>query len=571
MQKRWVLKSVERKDKIEVLSKDLGINHILSLLLIQRNIESFEQARCFFRPDFQNLHDPFAMKDMGKAIDRIQQALLLDQKILIYGDYDVDGTTAVALLYNFFENENANIGFYIPDRYKEGYGISKEGIDYAVANGYALIIAVDCGIRSINEIEYAKGLNLDFIIADHHLPGTTLPDAFAVLDPKRHDCPYPYKELSGCGIAFKIAQAYLQRKKRSPEPLKKYLDLVAISIAADIVPITGENRNLAQLGMKVIREEPNLGIKKLIELCKRPAESISFSDLGFQIGPRINAAGRINHGKEAVELLISKNSIKAQEIAISINHCNETRKNLDQEITQHALRIIEQDSTYSQKMSTILYHPEWHKGVIGIVASRLIEHFYRPTIVFTKSNGLITGSARSIYGIDMHYLLEQCKDLLVKFGGHTFAAGMTLVEENIEAFQERFNEILDRTADPQLLFRRVSIDCILNLGQIDSKFINILKQFEPFGPENPRPLFMSKNLEICGSPYIIGTNHLKFSVKQSDSLIFDCIGFNLGEYVDLLSSGIPFEMCYTIEENSWNGKSHIQLNVREIRKEATNN
>lgn len=571
MQKRWVLKSIDDKEKIQSLAKELNISPLLSLLLIQRKVETYEDARVFFRPEFKRLHNPFLMKDMDKAIERIEKAIALEEKILIYGDYDVDGTTAVALISDFLKNYHAHIDCYIPDRYKEGYGITNTGIDYAHQQGYTVILALDCGIRSVKEVEYARSLGIDFIIGDHHLPGDKLPQAIAVLDPKRKDCSYPYKELPGCGIAFKIAHAFLAHRDLPLDSLYNYLDLVTIAIAADIVPMTGENRTLSQLGFSKLNSKPCIGLQALFNLNPKPKDRIGMGDLVFQIAPRINAAGRMDHALQVVKLLTCQSKIEAIELAKQIDDLNEKRKLLDREITEEALSLLESEPDGEESpMATILYQAHWHKGVIGIVASRLIEHFHRPTIILTKSNGQLTGSARSISGIDIHQLLTQCQDLLVKFGGHTFAAGMTLEESNLKLFKEKVNKTLQKTIDPKVLIRKIHIDSLIKFEQIDQKFINIIRQFEPHGPGNTRPVFMSTGVQLAGSPYIVGTNHLKLVVKQSDSAIFDCIGFDMGSEIDRVIQSKSLEICYSIEENVWNGITTVQLNLKAIREAVQN-
>jgi single-stranded-DNA-specific exonuclease len=504
------------------------------------------------------------MKDMEVAIDRIELAIQTGEKILIYGDYDVDGTTSVALTYSFLRKHHSEIDFYIPDRYREGYGISTQGIDYASEHGYSLIIALDCGIKSVDKIAYANEKGVDFIICDHHLPGDVLPAAIAVLDPKRSDCEYPYKELSGCGIGFKLIQAYAQKNDLPFEEISAYLDLVACSIASDIVPITGENRVLAWFGLHKLNTDPCKGLTALMNLSGRK-DDLTITDVVFTIGPRINAAGRIDDAKHAVNLLIADNDAIAFEKGEIINTKNTERKEHDSLITEQALALIDTNPDLIARKTTVVYNQDWHKGVIGIVASRLTEKYYRPTIVLTNSNGLAAGSARSVIGFDLYEALSECSDLLEQFGGHKYAAGMTMKTENIPAFQQRFEEVVSRTITDEQLIQSIIIDTEIALNHIDAKFFRILKQFEPFGPQNMAPIFLSRNVYTYGSASLAGTNHLKMSVQQDDQTYFNCIGFGLGEFLPMINSGAPFDICYTIEENVWKEKRSIQLNIKGIR------
>jgi len=565
MQKRWVLKPKKNTDKTNKLQQELGINPIIAELLINRNVETFDQAKEFFRPSLSLLLDPFLMKDMDKAIERIERAIGNKEKILIYGDYDVDGTTAVSVVYSFFRNFNSGMEYYIPDRYSEGYGISTQGIDYAEANGFSLIIALDCGIKANDKVDYANSKGIDFIIGDHHLPGDQLPNAFAVLDPKRSDCPYPYKELSGCGIGFKIVQAFILQNKMDMELAYQYLDLVAVSIASDIVPITGENRLLTHFGLKKLNSNPSFGLKALIDLSSNKTGTFSVNDIVFQIGPRINAAGRIDHAKDAVQLLISKSLKEAKEFSLNIDDQNNARKEFDLNITEEALRLLNDNTILQQRKTTVLYKEDWHKGVIGIVASRLTEKYYRPTIILTRTNGHIAGSARSVVGFDLYEALSECADLLDQFGGHKYAAGLTMPTENVTLFQERFEQVVSRTIKPEMLQQEVLIEKEINFNDIDTKFFRLLRQFEPYGPQNEAPIFLTKQVTFAYPAYIVGGIHLKFSVKQPDSITYDCIGFGLGEFVDQINSGQPFDICYSIEENNWRGKKNLQLNVKAIK------
>lgn len=565
MQKRWVLKPKNDSNKISKIQSELGVTPIVARLLVNRGIDTFEQSKAFFRPSLEELPDPFLMKDMDIAISRIERAIGNNEKILIYGDYDVDGTTAVAVVYSFFRAFHSRIEYYIPDRYAEGYGISTQGIDYAADNDFSLIIALDCGIKALDKVDYANTRGVDFIIGDHHLPGDTIPDACAVLDPKRVDCPYPYKELSGCGIGFKIIQAFIKKNEMNMDEAYQYLDLVAVSIASDIVPITGENRILTHFGLKKLNTNPSVGLQALIDLSSNRTGIFSINDIVFQIGPRINAAGRIDHAKGAVNLLISKSKDEASNYSAMVDDQNNLRKDFDLRITEEALAIIENSESDKLKKSTVLYKSDWHKGVIGIVASRLTERYYRPTIILTETNGHIAGSARSVVGFDLYEALSECSDLLDQFGGHKYAAGLTMQEKNISLFQARFEEVVQRSIKPEMLQQEVSIDAEIELKDIDNKFYRILKQFEPFGPQNEAPIFVSKNVQIHGSAYIVGSNHLKFTSLQEGSPSFDCIAFGLAEHINHLNSKKPFDICYSIEENNWRGKKNLQLNIKGIR------
>ncbi len=564
MNKRWSLKDNADEGEVKHLSDCLKIDTVLSTLLLQRGIKTYDEARLFFRPDDRHLHDPFLMAGMEKAVLRIENAIANKEKILVYGDYDVDGTTAVALVYSFFKKLYNNLEYYIPDRYREGYGVSTQGIDYAAQHGFSLIIALDCGIKSVNKVAYANGKNIDFIICDHHLPGASLPEAVAVLDPKRDDCDYPFKELSGCGIGFKLVQAYAEKNDIPFEDVTCYLDLVAISIGCDIVHITGENRVLARLGLQKINENPCLGVKTLMEVAGK-GNNYSISDIVFLLGPRINAAGRIDDAKHAVELLISCNEEAAKEKSLLINTKNTERKGHDTQITDEALSLISNNETLINRKSTVVFNENWHKGVIGIVASRLTETYFRPTIVLTRSNGHVAGSARSVPGYDLYEALCGCSDLLIQFGGHRYAAGLTMHPENVEAFSHKFEEVVSATINPNHLIQQIPIDAELRLEQIDPKFFRILSQFAPFGPENMSPVFLTKNVYVSGIAGLVGENHLKMVVIQHGSPGFSCIGFNLGEYVSNIRQDTPFDICYTIEENTWQEKRSIQLNIKGIR------
>ncbi len=580
MEKRWVFKKQGDKEAIKTLQKDLGVNFHIANLLAQRGIATFDEAKAFFRPQLSDLHDPFLMMDMDKAIDRIETAITNKEKILIYGDYDVDGTSAVALVYSVLKEFYYDLDFYIPDREKEGYGISLKSIDYASDNNFKLIIALDCGIKASHEVAYAAEKSIDFIIGDHHRPGDELPKAVAVLDPKRDDCSYPYKELSGCGIGYKLAQAFYQHRNVPLERLESYLDLVAVSIASDIVPITGENRILAFYGLKIINSKPRPGIEAILRysnVCKENGQfanngfffnrELTINDLVFLVGPRINAAGRIESGKKSVELLVTTDIEDALTVGALVNNNNIERKSLDTFATQQALEFIANDDFLSKSKSTVVYNPEWHKGVIGIVASRLTETYYRPTIVLTLSNGFITGSARSVKDFDVYDAIEACNDLLEHFGGHKYAAGLSMKPENLDLFIERFEEVVSSTIKDKMLVPEIEIDDSLVLTDINPKFYKVLKQFAPFGPDNLAPIFYTENVRDSGYSRIVGSNHLKLSIFHPDisSLPYSGIAFQQGEYYPLISKGMAFSICYHIEENDWNGKVSLQLAVKDIR------
>ncbi|TKC12067.1 single-stranded-DNA-specific exonuclease RecJ [Pedobacter polaris] len=564
MEKRWAQVDQGAKEISETLARELNIDQCLAQILVQRGITNFEDARYFFRPTLTQLHDPFLMKDMEQAITRITSALENEEKILVYGDYDVDGTTSVALTYSFFSQFTREIAYYIPDRHKEGYGISTAGIDFAAANGFTLIIALDCGIRSVDKIAYANTLGIDFIICDHHLPGEILPEAIAVLDPKRADCEYPFKELSGCGIGFKLAQAYCQANDLPDEMYEQYLDLCMVSIAADIVPIVDENRVMAHFGLVKLNENPCCGLKALMQISGK-TESYSITDVVFLLAPRINAAGRMGDAKDAVKMLLSDEVILADEQSTFINAQNTERRSFDQNITLEALAIIQESEILVNRKTTVVYQKDWNKGVIGIVASRLTETYYRPTIVLTESNGNYTGSARSVVGYDLYEALLSCSELLEQFGGHKYAAGLTIKPENLGLFSDKFEEVVSSTISPNLLIPEIKIDCEIELSQIDAKFYRILMQMAPFGPQNMAPVFVSKGVTLVGNPQIVGTNHLKLSIKQQNSAIFESIAFGLGEFENILLPNKPFSICYTIEENVWKDKKRLQLNIKGIK------
>ena len=564
MNKRWALREQADFSEAAQLAAGLNIDIVLSSLLINRGIRNFEDARLFFRPDERHLHDPFLMAGMEAAILRIESAIANNEKVLIYGDYDVDGTTAVALVYRFFKKYIDHLDYYIPDRYNEGYGISTRGIDFAAEHDFSLVIALDCGIKSVDKIAYANSKGVDFIICDHHLPGETLPEAIAVLDPKRPDCEYPFKELSGCGIGFKLVQAFTEKNNIPFEEVSCYFDLVAISIACDIVHINGENRVLAHLGLQKINSNPSIGVKTLMEIAGKTG-NYTISDVVFLLGPRINAAGRIDDAKHAVALLTATEESVAKEKSWLINEKNTERKGHDVQITDEALGLIDNDEVLIGRNSTVVFNENWHKGVIGIVASRLTEKYYRPTIVLTRSNGYVAGSARSVVGFDLYEALVDCSDLLIQFGGHKYAAGLTMQAENIEAFSKRFEEVVSATIKPEQLIQQIPIEAELRLSQIEPKFFRILNQFAPFGPENMSPVFLSKNVYVSGIAGLVGSNHVRMTVIQEGSPGFSSIAFNHGEYLPKLVKDTPFDICYTIEENIWQEKRSIQLNIKGIR------
>ncbi|MEZ7506415.1 single-stranded-DNA-specific exonuclease RecJ [Flavobacterium sp. Arc2] len=561
---RWTIKPKPSEDKIKHLAQALNVEDFVATLLVQRGIETFEDAKNFFRPSLDHLHDPYLMKDMEKAVARIELAIENQENILVFGDYDVDGTTAVSLVSSYLKTYYPNVATYIPDRYDEGYGISFKGIDFADDNGISLIIALDCGIKSIDHVAYAKERNIDFIICDHHRPGKTLPEAVAILDPKRDDCSYPYDELCGCGIGFKLIQALGSNQGQKIEDLTSYLDLVAAAIAADIVPMTGENRVLAYFGLQVINSDPRPGIKALVHQVKK--QTLDITDVVFIIAPRINAAGRIKHGNHAVELLTEFDFEQAQQFASEIEQYNSDRKDLDKQITKEALLQIEVNEE-KDRFTSVVYQENWHKGVIGIVASRLIETYYRPTLVFTKSGDKYAASARSVKGFDVYNALEACSQHLEQFGGHMYAAGMTLKEENYSIFKEAFEKQVQETIHPDMLIPEIEIDAEIDFADITPKLTRILKQFEPFGPLNMTPVFLTKNVKDTGYAKKLGEDnaHLKLFVKQNNSEGIPAIGFGLGNKMELTTNQEPFEAVYCIDENEWNGKISIQLRLKNIK------
>ncbi len=561
---RWNPKSKPNPEKVQAIQQALQVDEIIATLLVQRGIETFEQAKTFFRPTLADLHNPYLMKDMDKAIARIEKAIANNENILVFGDYDVDGTTAVSLVSSYLRTFYPNVATYIPDRYAEGYGISYMGIDYSEDNDISLIIALDCGIKSIDHVNYAKAKNIDFIICDHHRPGDILPDAVAVLDPKREDCSYPYDELCGCGVGFKLIQALAENRNQTIDDLIEYLDLVATAIAADIVPITGENRVLAKFGLEVINSNPRPGIKALIQNVKKKV--LTITDVVFIVAPRINATGRIKHGNEAVALLTEYDLDQAEQFASEIEQHNSDRKELDKQITKEALLQIEENNEQN-RFSTVVYQENWHKGVIGIVASRLVENYYRPTIVFTKSGEKLAASARSVKDFDVYNALEACAEHLEQFGGHMYAAGMTLLEENYENFKNAFEKVVQETIHPDLLTPEISYDAEIELSEINPKLMRLLKQFEPFGPENMTPLFLVKGVTDSGYAKTLGSDneHLKAFVKQGNSESFGAIGFGLGNKLDWVTNKNKFDAIFSLEENEWKDTVTLQLQFRDIK------
>ncbi len=562
MEKKWIYLEEPDEQIIQDLSKSININPTLAKILAQRGIQSFDQAKKFFRPSLKTLHDPFLMKDMDEAVNRLCEAVFNEEKILLYGDYDVDGTTSVSLLYLFLKQFTSHLDFYIPDRYSEGYGISEKGINWAAENGFNLVIALDCGIRANDRALQSKNLGIDLIICDHHLPGDELPDAYAILDPKRSDCSYPFKELSGCGVGFKLLEAFCQQNTIDKEKLFQFLDLLAVSIASDLVPIIEENRTLAFYGLKKLNQSPSAGLKSLIEVSGQKSR-FNISGVVFSLGPRINAAGRLAHAKESVNLLIGESGETA-EFADNLNARNKERKEFDQSITQQALDMIAQ--LPADKKSTVLFKETWHKGVIGIVASRCIEHYYRPTIILTESNGKATGSARSVDGFDVHSAITACEDLLEQFGGHKYAAGLTLELDKIEAFQEKFEKVVAERILPEQLIPAVTIDSEIELKDVNFKTNNILAQMEPFGPQNLAPVFGTKNVTVKTKPQVMKDAHIKgFLHEVGQDKMFEYVGFGLAEKAERIEPGKPFQVAFHLEENNFRQQKSLILNIQDIK------
>ncbi|MBO7622783.1 MAG: single-stranded-DNA-specific exonuclease RecJ [Bacteroidales bacterium] len=568
-ERKWIIRDNADQDKVSRLSAELGIDEVLATLLVQRGVDTFDQARAFFRPSLSSLHDPFLMKDMDKAVERLTKAIENKEKILIYGDYDVDGTTAVSLIYSFLRSRTPNLDFYIPDRYDEGYGVSIKGLDYAASSGVSLIITVDCGIKAIEKVEYATSKGIDVIICDHHLPDDHLPEAVAVLDPKRSDCGYPFDDLCGCGVAFKLIQAYSSTVGIPFSDLEPLLDLLVVIIASDLVSVTGENRVLAYFGLKRLNEQPRKGLEAIITLSKLEPNHVSIDDIVFKIGPRINAAGRMETGRLAVELLTATDDKTAMTIGNQINDNNNERKNIDREITKEALEMVQSGNCLAHEHATIVYNPQWNKGVVGIVASRLVEAFYKPTFVLTKSNGFVTGSARSIRGFDLYDSIEKCADLLENFGGHMYAAGLTLKEENLPEFARRIEEYVQTHLQEDMSTPVVEVDAELDFAQITPKFFRILKQFQPFGPGNNAPVFLTENVYDDGNGRKVGPagQHMKLELMQESQPYHQiaAIGFNMSEYFDYVKNGNPVDICYSVVENYYRGNSTVQLRLKDMR------
>ena len=562
---RWTIKPKPEKSKVAELARDLNVNNLVAQLLLQRGIDTYNDAKKFFRPELSDLHDPFLMKDMQLAVSRIEKAILNNENILVYGDYDVDGTTSVALLSSYLLESYPNVATYIPDRYNEGYGISLQGIDFAEDNDFSLIIALDCGVKAIKQVDYAKEKGIDFIICDHHRPGKELPNAIAILDPKREDCTYPYDELCGCGVGFKLVQALALKKGQTLEDILSYLDLVATAIGADIVPVTGENRVLAYYGMKVINANPRIGFKAIINQVKK--EKLTITDVVFIIAPRINAAGRMKHGLHAVNLLTETNLKQAEIFASEIEKYNLDRRTLDQEITKEALLQI-QENKEEERVTSVVYKDTWHKGVIGIVASRLIETYYRPTLVFTKSGDKLAASARSVKGFDVYNALQDCAEYIEQFGGHKYAAGLTLLKEQYDGFKEQFEKVVAATITPEQLSPEIQIDAKIELHQISPKLMRIINQFAPFGPGNMTPVFMAENVQDTGYGKTVGqeNKHLKLTLTSSGvKKPIGAIGFNLGDKLSQLKMKNRFDIVFNLDENEWKGNISLQLKLKDLK------
>ncbi|MGZ3845279.1 MAG: single-stranded-DNA-specific exonuclease RecJ [Flavisolibacter sp.] len=562
MDKRWRILNTN-KEKTDTLFKDLKIHPALCNILVQRGIDNYEEAKRFFRPQLSDLHDPFLMKDMDKAVSRVLSAFSSGEKILVFGDYDVDGTTSVACMYQFLKKYHPYTEFYIPHRYREGYGVSKTGIDFAFENQFSLIVSLDCGIKSVELIQYAKELGIDFIVCDHHLPDDRLPPAVAVLNPKQRDCNYPYKELCGCGVGFKLISALCQRMCLPHDTPFEYLDLVATAIAADIVSVTGENRVLAYYGLKKANTNPNMGIKALSFLSNH-TKDLHINNLVFLIAPRVNAAGRMDDARKAVMMFVSETYEEALHWAEQLHADNDSRKEADMSITEEALSIIENDEVMVNRRSTVLFQPHWHKGVVGIVASRLIDHYYRPTIILTQSGEYVAGSARSVSGFNVYEAIHQCRDLLLGYGGHFYAAGMTLENDKVDAFKERFEEVVQASIHPELLIPEIVIDAEISLMDIKQSFYDILCQMEPFGPDNLRPVFVAKKVYNTGWSKVVKENHIRFVLQQGTAKITG-IGFNMAEKMRLLEAGKAVDVVFKLDENEWNGEKSLQLKVLDVR------
>jgi len=565
MEIRWKAKPLPNSEIVAKLSAEINVSEAIATILVQRGVDTFEKAKAYFRPQLSDLHDPFLLKDMDLAYYRIKKAITDHEKMMVYGDYDVDGTTAVSIVYSYFVTLNPDIEYYIPDRYKEGYGISKMGIDYAHENGISLIIALDCGIRSNELVDYANTLGIDFIICDHHLPGETLPNAHAILNPKRRDCTYPYKELSGAGIGFKLVQGYSKKEGFPEDKILEYIDLVAVSIASDMVDMQGENRVLAYFGLKKLNENPSAGLQALIEVGPKK-KKYSIQDIIFGIGPKINAAGRISDATAAVRVLIAKEYTSARQLTRVLNERNTERKELDNDITKNAVDMVEGTVGMSERKSIVIRGEAWHKGVIGIVASRMVEQFYKPTIVFSQNDGMLTGSARSVKNFDIHEAITECSQWVEQFGGHKYAAGLSIKAENFDAFSEQFESVVVRDIQEASLLPEVEYDLDISLEMLTPKFLDLINQMSPFGPGNPLPIFHSKELRSNNSPRVLKDRHLKLQISQNSRHYFDGIGFGLAEHLPIVSNGEIFDACYCIEENDFNGRVKLQLRLKDLRK-----
>ena len=568
-EREWRLRDSGDPENVAQLSAELGIDPVLASLLVTRGVHTFEEARSFFRPSLSALHDPFLMKDMDLAVARLEKAVASQEKILVYGDYDVDGTTAVALVYSFIRRLTSSVDFYIPDRYDEGYGVSKKGIDWASDNGFTLIITLDCGIKAIDKVKYAADKGIDMIICDHHLPEEEIPAAAAVLDPKREDCTYPFDDLSGCGVGFKLVQAYSQKNGLPFESLLPLLDLLVVSIASDLVTVVGENRVLAHFGLKRLNEEPRIGLQAMINLANLEQGHVTIDDIVFKIGPRINAAGRMESGRLAVELLTAETEEAAVTIGSQINDNNNERKSIDREITKAALDMVQDGTCCSSENAVIVYGPDWNKGVVGIVASRLVEAYYKPAFVLTKSNGFVTGSARSVRGFDLYEAISSCADLLENYGGHIYAAGLTLREENLPEFVRRIEKYVGEHISDEMATPIVDVDSEINFSQITPKFFRILKQFQPFGPGNSAPVFLTKNVYDDGNGRKVGPGgqHLKLELIQESQPYhqISAIAFNMASLFEHIRNGNPIDICYSVVENYYRGNSTIQLRIKDMR------
>lgn len=567
-EREWRLRAPADPENVKQLSAELGVDPVLVTLLVHRGIRTFEEARSFFRPNLSDIHDPFLMKDMDKAVERLEKAVSGNEKVLVYGDYDVDGTTAVALVYSFIRRLTSSVDFYIPDRYDEGYGVSKKGIDWAAENGFRLIITLDCGIKAIDKVEYAASKGIDIIICDHHLPESEIPAAVAVLDPKREDCHYPFDDLSGCGVGFKLVQAYSAKCGIPFESLLPLLDLLVVSIASDLVSVVGENRVLAHFGLKWLNEKPRVGLKAMISLANLEPEHITIDDIVFKIGPRINAAGRMESGRLAVELLTAEDDMTAMSIGTKINDNNNERKSIDREITKEALDMVQNGTCCTSENAVIVYGPDWNKGVVGIVASRLVEAYYKPTFVLTKSNGFITGSARSVRGFDLYDAISSCADLLENYGGHIYAAGLTMREENLAEFASRIDRYVSSHITKEMVTPVIDVDSEINFSQITPKFFRVLKQFQPFGPGNSSPVFLTRNVYDDGNGRKVGPGgqHLKLELIQESQPYHQvsAIAFNMADSFEHIRNGNPVDVCYSIVENYYRGNSTLQLRIKDI-------